>query len=173
MSAALILRDDFAALDLRRLAKTCRNAKQSRRLLSIAAVYDGRSRADAAKVGGMDRQTLRDWVLRFNKQGPEGLVDIKVPGAKRKLTDEQLKELISIVEAGPDPEKDGISSWRGQDLARVIEERFGVSYKDRSVRALLRRLGFVRITGRPQHPAQKAEVIDAFKKTSPLRWQRM
>ena len=158
---------------MRRLAKGCRNAKQSRRLLAIAAVYDGMSRADAAKVGGMDRQTLRDWVLRFNEQGPDGLVDLKATGAPMRLTQEQIEEFVAIVEGGPDPEKDGVSVWRSQDLARVIEERFGVFYKDRSVRGLLRRLGFVRISGRPQHPNQKTEVIDAFKKTSPPLWRRI
>ncbi|TLP41888.1 transposase [Cohaesibacter sp. CAU 1516] len=160
MSAALILRDDFDAISLRHLAKGCRNAKQSRRLLAIAAVYDGMSRADAARVGGMDRQTLRDWVLRFNEQGPDGLVDHKATGAPMRLTPEQIKEFITIVEAGPDPETDGVSVWRSQDLVHVLEERFGVSYKDRGVRGFLRRLGFVRISGRPQHPDQKAEVID-------------
>ena len=142
-------------------------------MLAIAAVYDGMSRSDAAKVGGMDRQTLRDWVLRFNEQGPDGLVDLKATGAPMRLTPEQIEAFIAIVEAGPDPEKDGVSIWRSQDLVRVLEERFGVSYKDRGVRGLLRRLGFVRISGRPQHPDQKAEVIKAFKKTSLPRWQRI
>ncbi|WP_096171592.1 IS630 family transposase [Cohaesibacter sp. ES.047] len=167
MSAALILSDAFDADSLRRLAKGCRNAKQSRRLLAIAAVYDGMNRADAAKVGGMDRQTLRDWVLRFNEQGTDGLVDIKATGAPMRLSPEQLEEFVAIVETGPDPEKDGVSVWRSQDLVRVIQERFGVSYKERGVRDLLRRMGYVRISGRPQHPEQKPEVIDAFKKTSP------
>lgn len=121
----------------------------------------------------MDRQILRDWVHRFNERGPDGLVDLKAPGGRVKLTEAQLQEFIAIVEAGPDLEKDSVSTWRSQDLVRVIEERFGVFYKERGVRGLLRRLGFVRISGRPQHPAQKTEVIDAFKKTSPPHWQRI
>lgn len=173
MPAALILRDDFDAPGLRNFAKRCSNAKQSRRLLAIAAIYDGMSRQEASKVGGMDRQILRDWVLRFNEHGPDGLVDLKAPGGRVKLNEEQLQEFVAIVEAGPDPEKNGISSWRSQDLVCVIEERFGVSYKDRGIRDLLRRLGFVRISGRPQHPSQKTEVIEAFKKTFPPRWQRI
>ena len=117
MSAALILRDDFDANSLRHLAKGCRNTKQIRRLLAIAAVYDGMSRADAARVGGMDRQTLRDWVLRFNEQGPDGLVDLKATGAPMRLSQEQIEEFITIVEAGPNPETNGVSVWRSQDLA--------------------------------------------------------
>ncbi len=173
MPAALILRDDFDADQLRRFAKRCRNAKQSRRLLAISAIYDGMSRQAASKIGGMDRQILRDWVLRFNEHGPDGLVDLKAPGGRVKLSEAQLQEFVAIVEAGPDPEKDGVSSWRSQDLVCVIEERFGVSYKERGVRGLLRRLGFVRISGRPQHPDQKPQVIEAFKKTSLPRWQRI
>ncbi|NIO41006.1 MAG: helix-turn-helix domain-containing protein [Burkholderiales bacterium] len=165
MPAAIVLRDDYDAGKLRALARRCRDAKQSRRLLSIAAVYDGMSRSEAAKVGGMDRQVLRDWVLRFNTEGPEGLVDRKPPGARRRLSDEQLTDLSSIIEAGP---QDGLVRWRCCDLQALIEERYGVCYKQRAVGYLLKQLGFSRISGRPQHPKQDARVIEAFKKTSPL-----
>lgn len=165
MPAAVPLRDDYDAGKLRALARRCRDAKQSRRLLSIAAAYGGMSRIEAAKVGGMDRQVLRDWVLRFNTEGPEGLVDRKPPGAQRRLSDEQLTDLSSIIEAGP---QDGLVRWRCCDLQALIEERYGVCYKQRAVGYLLKRLGFSRISGRPQHPKQDARVIEAFKKTSPL-----
>ena len=171
MPAAVSLRADFDALELRALARRCRDARQSRRLLSIAAVYDGMSRGAAARVGGMDRQILRDWVLRFNAEGPEGLVDRKAPGAKRRLNEAQMKELSVIVETGPDPAVHGVVRWRRRDLQKLIEERFGVAYKERAISNLLADLGYSRVSGRPQHPAQDRRVIDAFKKTSraPLR----
>ena len=101
MACALELRIDFNAPVLRTLAKRCSNAKQARRLLSIAAIYDGMSRGEAAKIGRMDLQILRDWVLRLNEVGPDGLIDKKAPGPRRRLTAAQMKELEDIVEAGP------------------------------------------------------------------------
>ena len=169
MPAAVTLRPDFDAVTLRSLAKSCGNAKQSRRLLSIAAIYDGMSRGDAAKVGGMDRQILRDWVLRFNAEGPEGLIDRKAPGPRRRLSEDQMKALGAIVETGPDPAVHGVVRWRRCDLQKLIEERFGVIYKERAISNLLADLGYSRISGRPQHPAQDGRVIDAFKKTSRAR----
>ena len=102
MPAAVELRCDFDALSLRALAKRCLDAKQTRRLLSIAGIYEGMSRYEAAKIGGMDRQILRDWVVRFNDEGPEGLRDRKAPGAKRRLNEAQMKQLDIIVKTGPD-----------------------------------------------------------------------
>ena len=173
MPAAVELRCDFDAAALRAFAKRSLDAKQSRRLLSIAGIYDGMSRYEAAKIGGMDRQILRDWVLRFNDEGPVGLSDRKAPGAKRRLSDEQMKELDIIVKTGPDLAVDGMVRWRCCDLAKLIEERFGVSYKERAISNLLKDLGFSRISGRPWHPKQDARVIDAFKKTSPTHLQHI
>lgn len=169
MSGAIELRSDYDAYCLRALAGRCRDARQSRRLLSIAAIYDGMSRGDAARVGGMDRQILRDWVVRFNEEGPDGLVDRKAPGARRRLSDDQLKQLSVIVETGPDGAADGLVRWRCCDLQKLIEERFGVTYKERAVAYLLKELGFSHISGRPQHPKQDGRVIEAFKKTSLAR----
>jgi len=146
------------------LASGCKDAGQTRRLLSLAAVYDGASREDAAKVGGMDRQTLRDWMHRFNEAGPDGLVNRKSPGRKRRLSAAQSYKLEQIIEAGPDPEQDGVVRWRAIDVKLVIEEKFGVRYSERHVMKLLNRLGFSRISTRPQHPRQDANVIAAFKK---------
>ncbi len=160
------LRDDYDAGACRGLAKASKDVSQSRRLLSIAAVYEGASRADAARVGGMDRQTLRDWVHRFNAEGPDGLYDRMPPGRQRWLSDEQMRELSQIIETGPDLETDGVIRWRRVDLARVIEERFGVVYAERSISRLLTELGFSHMSARPQHPEQDSAVIDAFKKTS-------
>ena len=173
MAAPLPLRDDFTAEEVRLIAKRSRNAKQSRRLLSIAAIYDGMDRGSAARIGGMDRQILRDWVERFNELGPDGLVDGQGGGASRRLNEEQLQELAAIVEAGPDQEVDGLVRWRCCDLADWIDEHFGVRYDERTISKLLKALGFSRISGRPKHPAQDAAVIDAFKKTSRPYWQRI
>ena len=163
------LREDYDAAELRRLAKQSRNNRQTRRLLSLAAVYDGMSRTDAAQIGGMDRQTLRDWVHRFNAEGPDGLADRPRPGRECWLSEAQLAELAELVETGPDPAVDGVVRWRRIDLKRVIEERFGVVYSERAISDLLARLAFSHISGRPQHPEQDARVIAGFKKTSRAR----
>jgi transposase len=166
MSVALGLRDDFDAAGLRALARRLKDARQARRLLAIAAVYDGMSRGEAAKVGGMDRQTLCDWVHRFNEEGPLGLSNRAGAGRQRWLSEAQMAELSQIVESGPDPEVDGVVRWRRVDLVRVIEARFGVVYSERAISELLRVLSFSHISGRPQHPKQEGRVIEAFKKTS-------
>ena len=171
MSVCIALRDDYDAVRVRRLAKAVRDPRQVRRLLALAAVYDGMSRTDAAKVGGMDRQTLRDWAHRFNDEGPDGLKNRAGAGRRRLLTDAQMAELSVIVETGPDPAIDGVVRWRRIDLKRVIEERFGVSYSERAISGLLAALSFSHISGRPRHPKQDRRVIAAFKKTSPARWQ--
>ena len=161
------LRDDYDGTMVRDAACAADDAAQARRLLAIAAVYDGMSRADAARIGGMDRQTLRDWVHRFNARGPDGLINLKAPGARRKLTREQLAELVEIVETGPDPVKDGLVRWRRVDLQSIIEQRFDISYHERSVSRLLHQLGYSHISARPQHPEQDEEEIEAFKKNFP------
>jgi len=171
MSVCIALRDDYDSIQLRRLAKASRDPRQVCRLLALAAAYDGMSRTDAAKVGGMDRQTLRDWAHRFNEEGPEGLKHRSGAGRPRLLTQEQMSELCVIVETGPDPEVDGVVRWRRVDLKRVIEERFGVVYSERTISDLLAVLSFSHISGRPQHPKQDQRVLEAFKKTSPARSQ--
>jgi transposase len=166
MPSAVTLRTDFSAEELRRLACRSNSNNQSRRLLSLAAVLDGMTRADAARIGGMDRQTLRDWVHRFNEAGPDGLLDDWASGPESRLSPEQKAELAAIVEAGPDPAVDGVVRWRRVDLQRVIKERFGVDYHERHVSTLLHKLGFSHMSARPRHPGQNRETIEAFKKTS-------
>ncbi len=166
------LREDFDAVQARFYASRCGDGNQARRLLSIAAIYDGMSRADAARIGGMERQILRDWVLRFNGEGPEGLLDRKAQGAAAKLTPAQLEELAAVVESGPDPMLDGIVRWRRMDLKHWIEDQFGVVYHDRSVSRLLDQLGFSHISARPRHPGQDEAVLEDFKKTSRAHWRR-
>lgn len=167
MPAAVKLREDYSAEALRSLAKRSKDVNQSRRLLSLAAVRDGLGRGEAAKIGGMDRQTLRDWVHRFNAQGPDGLLDNWTDGPQPRLTSGQLAELAQIVETGPDVKTDGVVRWRRVDLQQVIATRFGVDYHERYVGKLLHKLGFSHLSARPRHPAQDARIVEAFKKTSP------
>jgi transposase len=167
MPSSLGLRTDFSAVELRRLAASTKNANQSRRLLSLAAVLDGMNRTDAARIGGMDRQTLRDWVHRFNARGPDGLKDNWAKGPATRLSTDQQRELARLVEVGPDRAVDGVVRWRRVDLQRVIRERFGVAYHERTVSKVLVTLGFSHISARPRHPAQDDATIAAFKKTFP------
>ena len=169
MASAVGLRDDYSAAELRRLARAARNANQSRRLLSLAAVVDGMSRAEAARIGGMDRQTLRDWVHRFNAHGPDGLRDGWSKGPEPRLSEEQRAEIARLVETGPDRAVHGVVRWRRIDRQRVILNRFGVASHERTVGKLLHQLGFSHISARPRHPAQDQRTIEAFKTTSPTR----
>ena len=164
---AVDLRTDYSAAELRRLATTTKNANQSRRLLSLAAILDGMNRTEAARIGGMDRQTLRDWVHRFNAQGPDGLLDGWSKGPEPRLSTEQRAEIAELVETGPDRAVHGVVRWRRVDLQQVIIERFGVSYHERTVGKLLKTLGFSHISARPRHPKQDEHTIEAFKKTGP------
>jgi transposase len=167
MALAVSLREDYAAAELRRLAAASKNANQSRRLLSLAAVADGMNRTEAARIGGMDRQTLRDWVHRFNARGPDGLLDGRSKGPKPRLSAEQRAEMAELVETGPDRVVHGVVRWRRIDVQRVILERFGVAYHERTVGKLLKTLGFSHISARPRHPAQDQRTIEAFKSLSP------
>jgi len=167
MSAPITVRDDFEADELRCMARAVKDANQARRLLAIAAVYEGMDREEAARIGGMDRQTLRDWVYRFNQEGPDGLINIKPSGRPPRLSADQKEELRRLVEAGPDPQKDGVVRWRCVDLKRVLGERFGVDLSAVRLGRVLKELGFSHISARPRHPAQDAQAIAAFKKTSP------
>jgi transposase len=166
MPSAVKLREDYSAADLRRLAKRSKDANQSRRLLSLAAVREGKDRTEAARIGGMDRQTLRDWVHRFNAEGPEGLRDHRGEGRAPRLSEAQRMELSAIVETGPDANTDGVVRWRRIDLQAVIAKRFGVDYHERYVGKLLKALGFSHISARPRHPGQDVRVMEEYKKTS-------
>ena len=167
MPAAVSVRTDFSAGELRRLAAATKNANQSRRLLSIAAVLDGMNRREAARIGGMDRQTLRDWVHRFNERGPDGLKDAWSKGNPPRLSADAQAELAQLVETGPDRAVHGVVRWRRIDLQRLIAERFGVVYHERTVGKILHQLGFSHISARPRYPAQDRRTIEAFKKPGP------
>jgi transposase len=172
MAAAIGLRSDHSSDELRRLAKASRDAKETRRLLTLASIYDGGSRTAAARIGGVGLQIVRDWVVRFNAEGPAGLLDRKAPGQAPRLSPEQLAALAQVVEAGPKPYLDGVVRWRLGDLAAWLREEFGVSVSETTVSRALRRLGFRVQTARPQAPGQDPEAMEAFKKTSLRSWQR-
>ena len=139
MGGAIKLRQDFGADELRRFAAKAKDGAQARRLLALAAVHDGMKRSEAARIGGMDRQTLRDWVHRFNQYGPEGLIDIKPPGRPSKLSAEQKEALKHLVETGPDAAMDGVVRWRCVDLKRVLGQRFGVDLSEVSLGRVLKK----------------------------------
>src|SRR3954447_9391008 len=166
-----ITRRELGAGDLRREAGRCRDAKAARRMLALALVLEGGSREAAARAAGMDRQTLRDWVHRYNEEGLAGLRDRRRPGPRPRLTPEQAAELEDVVERGPDPDRDGVVRWRRVDLRALIEARFGVRFHERSVGKLLRGLVFARLSVRPKHPKADEAAQEAFKKASPS-WSR-
>ena len=163
---AVVLEEGMSAAELRAAAAAARDADQARRLLALAAVCDGTSWEAAARLGGMDRQTLRDWGHAFNAGGIDALINDTSPGRPPKLTSEQKAEIKALVEKGPDFETDGIVRWRCADLARIVKERFGITVSDDTIGRLLRELGFSHISVRPQHPKQKEGAIETFKKTS-------
>ena len=164
-----IARTEHTAAELRRLACRVGSPAQARRTLAIALVLEGADRTTAAKSCGMERQTLRDWVHRYNAEGVAGLADRPRPGRPPRLSPGQLDELIEVVEAGPDVEIDGVVRWRCVDLKAVIAERFAAELSERSVGRLLNGRGYVRLTPRPQHRKADPAAQAAFKKTSP-RW---
>jgi len=127
MAAAIELRADYGAGDLRKLAKASRDARQARRLLALAVIYEGGSRTEAARVGAVGLQIVRDWVLRFNAEGPPGLVDRKAPGKAPLLQAEHRTALAAAIEAGPRPYLDGVVRWRLVDLVQWLWDRFGLS----------------------------------------------
>ncbi len=169
MAGISITRVDLTASDLRAAAGRTRDARAARRMLAIALVLEGADRATAAATCGMDRQTLRDWVHRYNAEGLAGLVNRTVPHRPRRLAPEQLAELAGWVEAGPDPARDGVVRWRRRDLQARIAAAFGVVLHERSVGKQLAALGFRRLSVRPQHPKSDPQAQTAFKKTSPKR----
>jgi transposase len=172
MAQAIGVRMDYASDEVRGFAKRAKDAAQARRLLAIAAVLDGASRTGAAKIGGMDRQTLRDWVIRFNEQGPDGLINIPSPGVPPKLKKEHKAFLARLVENGPIPAIHGVVRWRACDLIMQLHEQFGISVCDDTVYRALKELGFSHVSARPRAYKQDPTAIDEFKKNSLSGWQK-
>ena len=173
MAAPIGLREDFDAAALRSLARRTRDADQGRRLLALAEIYDGGTRGKAARIGGVGLQTVRDWVLRFNGAGPDGLVDGKAPGNRPLLDAERREALRRIVESGPIPAIHGVVRWRLIDLAQWVWEEFRISIAKQTLSRELRAMGFRKLSARPRHHAQNEHAAEAFKKTSPRSWRRL
>jgi transposase len=172
MAAAVRLRGDYDAGSMRQLARQSEDAGQTRRLLALAAIYDGGSRTEAARISGVGLQTVRDWVLAFNADGPRGLVDGKAPGNPSLLNDEQRHALMTLVECGPIPAVHGVVRWRLIDLMQWVFEEFRISISKPTLSRELRAMGLRKLSARPRHHAQDPEAMAAFKKTSPPAWTR-
>ena len=168
MGVALkITRLDHTPQDLRSLASKTQDAPQSRRMLAIAMALEGMSRAEAAQRCGMDRQTLRDWIIRYNAQGAGGLKSLAPPGRKPLLDQAAMNQLQEWVLAGPDPERHQVVRWRCVDLLHEVEATFAVKATERTMGLWLRKLNMTRLQPRPYHPKRDAAAREAFKKTSP------
>ncbi len=165
--AVEIMRRELSAAGLRLAAARCRHADAARRMLAIALVLDGHSRADAAATCGMDRQTLRDWAHRYNAEGIAGLSNRRAPGPTPRLSDGQEAELARWVEGGPELARDGVVRWRCRDLRARIGREFGGSLHERTVGKLLAKLRFRRLSVRPRHPESDPAAQAAFKGASP------
>lgn len=167
------LRADFDAPRLRALARAVDNGPQARRLLSLAAVYDGATRSEAAAIGSVTLQIVRDWVLKFNAHGPAGLVDRKPPGQPPRLTDAHRAALVKAIEDGPIPAIHGVVRWRLIDLCQWLWEEHRVSIAKPTLSRELRAMGYRKLTARPRHHAQAADAVEGFKKTSQPNWRRL
>jgi transposase len=163
--AKLKIRKDRTPVVLRKLAKAEINGRVARRLLAIANALAGMSRAEAAESAGMDRQTLRDWVIRYNEYGVDGLCDRWNGGPPPLLTVEEQAELVAIVLAGPDPEKDGFCAFTREDLVAIVEKKFGKSMHPTTMGRILRRLDLSRQKARASHPMKDPAAAAAFKKS--------
>ena len=166
------LRTDFDANALRAIARTTKDGPQARRLLALAAIYDGATRTEAARIGGVTVQIVRDWVVKFNAHGPEGLINRKPPGQPSKLTDPHRAALQAIVEQGPIPAIHGVVRWRLIDLIQWVWEEFRISISKQTLSRELRALNYRKLSARPRHHAKSEAAVSAFKKTSRPVWRR-
>jgi transposase len=172
MAAPISLRDDFDGPRLRALVLEEKAGSVTRRLLSLVTIYDGGSRADAARLAGVGLQTVRDWVLRFNLRGPDGLVDGKSTGHPSKLNDEQRRALVAMVEAGPTPAIHGVVRWRLIDLAQWVFDEYRISVTKQILSRELRALNYRKLSARPRHHEHDEAAVAAFKKKSRTCWRR-
>jgi transposase len=166
------LRIDFDATALRRTARTSKDGPQARRLLALAAIYEGASRTQAARIGGVTRQIVRDWVVKFNAHGPEGLIDRKPPGQPSRLTDAHRAALMARLDEGPIPAINGVVRWRLVDLIQWLWEEFRITISKQTLSREVRALGYRKLSARPRHHARSEVEVAAFKKSSPRSWTR-
>jgi transposase len=172
MSAPIALRRDFDGLRLRDSARKAKDGPQTRRLLALAAIYDGASRTEAAMIGGVGLQIIRDWVLRFNARGPDGLLNGKSPGHPPKLNDVQRQAIARMIESGPIPAVHGVVRWRLIDLAQWIFEEFRITIAKQTLSRELCAMGYRKLSARPRHHAQTQGAIEDFKKASQRVWRQ-
>jgi transposase len=172
MAGAIGLRGDFDADRVRVVARRSKDGPQARRLLAMAAVYDGSTRTEAAKIGGVTLQVVRDWVLKFNAHGPDGLIDRKAKGQAPRLNDQHRAALAAILESGPIPAAHGVVRWRIVDLCQWTFEEFRVAVSPQTMSRVLRKMGYRKLSARPRHHAQAAGAIEDFKKVFPAAWKR-
>jgi len=172
MSVPIPLRRDFDAPSLRRLARNSKDANQARRLLALAGIYAGGTRSQAAEMGGVGLQIVRDWVVRFNAGGPAGLLDRKAPGQPPRLKEAHRRALAELIKAGPIPAIHGVVRWRLVDLAQWLWEEFRITVSETTLGRVLHKMGYRKLSARPRHHAQNPEALAAFKKSSPPAWQR-
>jgi transposase len=165
------LRSDFDAVQLRVIARKAKDGPQARRLLALAAVYEGATRIAAAKIGGVTLQIVRDWVMKFNAHGPDGLINKKAPGQPSKLKNIHRAALAKIIEEGPIPAIHGVVRWRLIDLCQWIFEEFRVTISVQTLSRELRTMGFCKLSARPRHHAQADGAIEDFKKVSLPVWR--
>lgn len=163
---AIPMRADFDATQLRGFARQAKDAGQTRRLLALAVIYDGAPRSEAAKIGGVTLQIVRDWVLRFNAEGPDGLIARKAPGQAPRLNDTHRAALVAKLESGPIPAVHGVVRWRLIDLGQWLWEEFRVSVSKQALSREVRALGYRHLSARPRHHEQAAGAIELFKKAS-------
>jgi transposase len=166
MAAPISLRGDFDGPMLRALALSEKAGCVTRRLLSLVTIYEGGMRADAARLGGVGLQTLRDWVLRFNAKGPDGLVEGKSTGRPPLLDDEQRRALVAMVEAGPTPAIHEVVRWRLIDLVQWMFDEYGLLVTKQILSRELRALGYRKLSARPRHHEHDEAAVAAFKKKS-------
>ena len=166
------LRADFDAAGLRAAARQTKDAAQARRLLALAAIHDGASRTEAARIGGVTLQIVQDWVLRFNAEGPAGLIDRKAPGRPSRLNDPHRAALVAVIESGPTPAIHGVVRWRLVDLCQWVWEEFRVTVAKQTLSRELRAMGYRKLSARPRHHAQAEGAVELFKRPSPQCWAR-
>ena len=170
MAIPVALRGDFKASHLRGLARKTKDGPQARRLLAVAAIYDGATRTEAAKIGGVGLQIIRDWVMRFNARGAAGLLDGKSPGQPSKLNDVQRQAIVRMIESGPIAAIHGVVRWRLIDLSQWIYEEFRITVAKQTLSRELRAMGYRKLSARPRHHAQAEGAIEDFKKNSQRAW---
>jgi transposase len=168
----IALRTDFTAAQVLAAAKKTKDGPQARRLLALATIYDGGTRSEAARVGGVTLQIVRDWVLKFNAAGPAGLLDRKAPGQPPKLNATHRAALAAQIESGPIPSIHGVVRWRVIDLCQWLFEEHKVNVAKQTLSRELRKMGYRKLSARPRHHAQADGAIEAFKKVCPPGWRR-